>query len=176
MNSSLNNSVLSLQSSLSILRSTNDNLGKGISDFERLKTVLQTNKVFDIVTETDVNEAKVDLAKEIEPQIVALMKQAEEELARLERKERMLANKAKLQQVRLQSVTNDSKASNKKKDNTSSSTPDLELADKLDKLKQLQQKKERLAYSLSRINLKKRKVRMSMAFGLTNNNNTNIDE
>lgn len=153
-NQSLENSVASLGSTLSLLRSTNENLETGIRDFARLKTNLKTNKVFDIVTETDINNAKAEIAQETEPQIRMLLERAEVELQRLERKKRSLTSKAQLQQVRLEQHTNT------RRPNTS----DQQMAQQLERLKELQQKKDRLQYSLSRLNLKGRKVRMSMAF------------
>jgi len=162
----MENTAASLNSTLSLLRGTNQNLKDGTKDFARLRTILQTNKVFDIVTETDIAEAKVDVAKETEPQILALIEKINVELSRMERKQRSLTSKAQLQSVRLEQTV-------KPRQDTSiknSTTVDVGIAEQLDKLKQLQQKKERLAYSLSRINLKKRKVRMSMAFSYSGNN------
>lgn len=158
-NQSLENSVASLGSSLSILRSSNENLENGVRDFSRLKTNLQTNKVFDIVTETDISNAKVEIAQETEPQIRVLLDRAEVELQRLERKKRSLTSKAQLQQVRLEQHTGRKSAST-----SSNAANSDEFTQQLAKLKELQQKKDRLQYSLSRLNLKGRKAKMSMAF------------
>ncbi|CAN6598398.1 DASH complex subunit Spc19p [Trichomonascus vanleenenianus] len=149
-NLSLSNSVNSLNSALSILQSSNENLNQ-VQDFGRLPTVLKTNKVFDIVTESEINEGKRELAAETEPQVMALLRKAEQEIARLERKERSLSSKAELQRIRLEQVSNVTNVGS-------------DLQERIERLRMLQREKERLSYSLSRLNLKQRKARMSMAF------------
>lgn len=153
-NRSLSNSCTSLSTALSSLREINNTLDQNSKDFNRMSNVLNMNQVFGIVTESEINETKSQLASETQPQIEKLVARIENELARLDRKEKTLSSKAELQQGRLQEVTSTAAYN-------STATKNIE---KMEKLRQLKEKRDRLAYSLSRLNLKGRKVRMSMAF------------
>jgi len=48
---------------------------------------------FELITETEVNEAQTDLADEVTPQITELLKRAEQSLSKLERKQFALKSK-----------------------------------------------------------------------------------
>jgi hypothetical protein len=126
-------------------------LKEGVDDFDRLKTVLHNDRVFGVVTETDVIQAKEEVATELQPQIASLVKRVEQELTRLERQERTLIAQAELQAVRLGQSTS-----------ISSNKP---TAEQLERLDELQQAKDRLAYSLKRLDLQKHQARVSLAFG-----------
>lgn len=56
---------------------------------------------FELITETEVQDAQKDLADEITPQIAELLKRAEQSLARLERKQFALKSKVGILQAEL---------------------------------------------------------------------------
>lgn len=113
------------------------------------------------MAEQEVLDAKTELAQEVEPQVASLLSRIEVELARLERKEKGLSSKAKLQEVRIQQLEAliNSEASGYRRGVNS----DRATEEQLEELRELQAQSDRLAYSLSRANLKQRKMRMSMA-------------
>ncbi|KAK9459991.1 DASH complex subunit Spc19 [Lipomyces oligophaga] len=102
---SLQGCVASLKASCSLLESSINSLDEGVRDFPRLKTVLQNERIFEVVPESEVNTIKSSLAGEVEPQILDLLKKADASIARLERREKNLIAKAQLQEVRLQQAT-----------------------------------------------------------------------
>ncbi|KAK9452389.1 DASH complex subunit Spc19 [Limtongia smithiae] len=99
---SLQGCVSSLRMSVDLLGSSISALDSGVSDLARIKTVLKTDRVFEVVPESDVNALKDNLAGEIEPMLIDLLKQADAAISKLERRERSLVAKAQLQEVRLQ--------------------------------------------------------------------------
>ncbi|KAK7206925.1 DASH complex subunit Spc19 [Myxozyma melibiosi] len=109
----MNSSYLySLQGCVSSLRMSNDllsssiaSLDSGVNDLPRMKTVLKTDRVFEVVPESEVNTVKQSLQGEVEPQIIDLLKMADTAISRLERREKNLVAKAQLQEVRLQQAT-----------------------------------------------------------------------
>lgn len=159
---SLQGCVSALSSSLSSLRSASENLDKGTHDFPRLATVLQTNRVFDVVAEQKVLEAKHCLIQEVEPHITNLIARIEAELARLAAREKKLKAEAELKELRIQNQ----EILLKDFENSSSTQCARPVTnEQLAELSELQAESERLAYSLSKKNLKQRKMRMSLAMG-----------
>lgn len=159
------------------LRSGSTALGEGTKDFARLPTILGTHQVFDIVAEPEVLQARQELAAAIEPQVISLLKKADIELSRLERKEKSLSAKADLQQVRLEQLQNNSKQyqqqqqqqqqiNNDNDNDNVNNNKNNEYAtnEQIEELKQLQQERDRLKYAKSRADLQKRQKRMSVAF------------
>lgn len=157
MLSSLYMSSRILQSSVGLLESSIESLDKAIADVPRLKKVLTTQKVFGLVPEVDLESAKRHLKDETHPQITYLVGKVEQELGRLKRKKASLENKLQLQQVRLTTAENGRESMGRHSINKGS-VDDQKLA----KLKLLQNKKERLKYSLSRINLQSTRARLSL--------------
>ncbi|KAK9363125.1 DASH complex subunit SPC19 [Lipomyces starkeyi] len=146
MNSSYNYSlqgcVSSLHASVDLLGSSIASLSSGVDDLPRMKTVLKAQRVFEVVPESEVNSIKTSLAGEVEPQIIELLRLAEAAISKLERRQKNLIAKAELQEVRLQRQPRAQDPEN--------SVVDSENARKW---RTLQQKRERLEYSLSRLNL-----------------------
>lgn len=140
-----------LTTAVDILHSTNKGLRDATADFDRLKTVLKSTRVFDVVTLHDVVQAKQELSSEIEPKVNKLLEKIEQELARLERREKSLVSRAQLQEVRLHQ--NENKVINSK-------PPSPE---QLKRLKELQEKKAKLTYNLKTVNLQKQKARINAA-------------
>ncbi|KAK9241105.1 DASH complex subunit SPC19 [Lipomyces kononenkoae] len=147
MNSSYNYSlqgcVSSLHASVDLLASSIASLSSGVDDLPRMKTVLKARRVFEVVPESEVNAVKRSFAGEVEPQIIELLRRAEAAISRLERRQKNLVAKAELQEVRLQRQPR-------------AQEPESSVADSNNNAKKwttLQQKRERLEYSLSRLNL-----------------------
>lgn len=132
-------------------------------DISRLRRVLSTNKVFGLVPEMDLENAITSMKDEVKPQLNAMIRKIESELNKLKRKNSSLAGKVNLQQVRLENATK-----------SSQDMPDVLRVlgrriekgvideNKLSRLKFIQNKKERLKYSLSRMNLQDKRARLSM--------------
>lgn len=153
MSSQLYTSSRILESSVRLLDSSIKSLDKATRDVPRLKKVLDTQKVFGLVPELDLESAKKHLKMETHPQITYLMGKVEKELARLRRKKASLESKLQLQQVRLETAEK-----NGRDPRTTRHGDDQKLA----RLKLLQNKKERLMYSLSRLNLQSTRARLSV--------------
>ncbi|CDO56827.1 hypothetical protein DV495_001988 [Geotrichum candidum] len=163
---SLQGCVSALSSSVTFLRSASEILDEGTRDFPRLAQILETNRVFDVVTEQEVFEAKDELTQEIEPQITELVARLEAELARLARREKGLASKAQMQDTLIQKLEAQLEARRENFDGSANSwRARLATEEQLTELRELQTQSERLAYSLSKANLKQRKMRMSLAMG-----------
>ncbi|KAK9381690.1 DASH complex subunit Spc19 [Kockiozyma suomiensis] len=102
---SLQGCVSSLKMSNDLLASSIASLDSGVNDLPRVKTVLKADRVFEVVPESEVNTLKSSLQVEVEPQIIELLKLADNAISRLERREKNLISKAQLQEVRLQQAT-----------------------------------------------------------------------
>lgn len=156
MNADLQGSVDGLAASLTYLRSATEALDAGVSDFPRLRTVLANRRVFDVVSEQAVADARTQLSATVEPQAAALLTRMDAELGRLERREKTLASKSGLQEARIQQMEAALERSERRREYVASEEETREL-------RELRTQRDRLAYSLSKANLKRRKLRMSMA-------------
>ncbi|KAK9320767.1 DASH complex subunit Spc19 [Lipomyces orientalis] len=141
---SLQGCVSSLHASVGLLESSIASLNSGVIDLPRIKNVLKAERVFEVVPESEVNTVKTSLAGEVEPQLIELLRRAEGAIAKLERRQKNLIAKAELQEVRLQ-----------RQPRASPQVPESAVidSDNARKWRTLQQKRERLEYSLSRLNL-----------------------
>lgn len=166
---SLEGCVASLSASCNILETSLSTLDTGISDFPRLITVLQNTRHFELLPESEVQAAQDDLRGEIGPQREELLRRAEKVLQVLERKEYSLKSKRELQDVRLQQRPRDPAPITKGAAvaGPGSAGNDVENAERVERLRLLRSKKERLAYSLKRLQMEEqgRKNRMSLAPG-----------
>lgn len=159
---SLQGCVASLASSCQILNSSLATLDSGISDFPRLIRVLQNTRHFELLPESDVLAAQTELRGEIGPQREELLRRAEKALQAMERKEYSLKSKRELQDVRLQQ-----KSSKPQRTVQTSALDDEAGQERAARMRVLKGKKERLAYSLKRLQMEEqgRKTRMSLAPG-----------
>ncbi|GFF49521.1 putative mitotic spindle biogenesis protein Spc19 [Aspergillus udagawae] len=169
MAASLQASVDSLQSSLQTLDSSISTLDSGVSDFPRLCKVLQTTRHFELLPEPTLREAQQSLLDEITPSIAHLLSLASNHVEKLSRREQALKAKCELQEGRLHS--NDSRQSSthglgtmrdrQRQDGSSAVAKAAEY-------RRLVQKKERLKYTVERLELqsqqRERQLRKSMAF------------
>lgn len=160
---SLSNCINSLSASVALLDDSLRAIDNATNDIPRLKKVLSTNKVFGLVPELDLESAKRNIQNEVQPQVDALVLKIEKELNKLKRKKTNLASKVDLQQVRLENAAKSSRDSFSGIKGISASQISKGEIDelKLARLKLLQNKKERLKYSLSRLNLQDKKARLS---------------
>ena len=102
--SPLYTSVHILDSSVELLNSSIRSLEYATRDVKRIKTVLNTQKVFGVVPELDLESAKRQVQSETNTQVSTLMGKLEKELERLRRKKAGLENNFKHQQVRLETI------------------------------------------------------------------------
>ncbi|KAK9458284.1 DASH complex subunit Spc19 [Dipodascopsis uninucleata] len=143
---SLQGCVSSLTVSVNLLESSISSLNSGVNDLPRMKKVLVADRVFEVVPESEVRSMKTTVVEEIEPQIIELLKKGEAAISKLERRHKNLVAKAELQEVRLQRRQPDRSVTKKTIGNGGEEVD-------LRQWRSLQQKKERLEYTLSRLNL-----------------------
>ncbi|GAA5885639.1 hypothetical protein JCM6882_007508 [Rhodosporidiobolus microsporus] len=128
-----------LSTSLGNVQSAVEILDQGTRDLPRLAGIVQSRRMFDLITEPDVLSAQRALANEMRPQIEELISRAEGGLEGLKERERGL--KAKLDKRTASSSARSHPSS------SSSSAEDISQ-DELDaleqKLAELQRRKERL--------------------------------
>ncbi|KAK3110926.1 DASH complex subunit spc19 [Teratosphaeriaceae sp. CCFEE 6253] len=178
MNSSTSNTlsgcVASLRSSMQLLDSSIHILDSGVSDYPRLAKVLQTTRHFELVSEHDLTTAQSALLSELRPEITNLLSRVETHLDKLERRECSLIAKAELQEGRLSRTSAGAagRGSSGVRPRPSQATTSTAAGASLSaleevKLQQLRQKKERLSYAVSRLEMqagqRERQLRKSMA-------------
>lgn len=162
--------VSSLRASLTLLDSSIAILDEGVSDFPRLRKVLQTQQHFELVPETTLKAAQQSLADEISPAIEQLLSTAESYVNQLARKEQSLKARHELLEGRLGSQQASAAASaGRYKATSSTSSRGSGLPDaKVLQMKRLQQRNDQLLFTIERLELqgkqKERELRKSMAF------------
>ncbi|EER44199.1 mitotic spindle biogenesis protein Spc19 [Histoplasma capsulatum H143] len=183
MASSLSSSVSSLQTSLQLLESSINILDGGVNDFPRICKVLQTTRHFELLPEPTVREAQKAIHDEINPSIAHLLSLASNHIDKLARREQSLKAKCELQQGRLSHDDDDGDDNNNNNPFASRRRNNLQQARKplstgknvmetaatarAAELRKLVQKKERLRYTVERLELqskqRERQLRKSMA-------------
>ena len=122
---------------------------------------------FELVSESDLHGAQASLLSEISPEVESLLNRVSNYLDKLERREQNLIAKSELQQGRLSQGSDSTrkKGSMSRKGSQVAATSSTSLDDV--KVMQLRQKKERLSYAVSRLELqaqqRERQLRKSMA-------------
>lgn len=160
--------VAALRSSLTLLDSSISILDEGVSDFPRLKKVLQTQQHFELVPEKTLKQAQQALADEVSPAIEQLLTTAEAHLKQLARKEQSLKARSELLEGRLGSKhsAGTEQAIRSRTNTLSRDTGSNES--KVLQMKKLRQKKDQLQFAIERLELqtkqKQRELRKSMAF------------
>ncbi|KAK0982469.1 DASH complex subunit spc19 [Friedmanniomyces endolithicus] len=142
--------------------------------------MLQTTRHFELVSSHDLTTAQATLLSEIQPEVSALLSRVETHLDKLERREKSLIAKAELQEGRLSRTSASRTSSSGARQSaggrsstlanssaaTATATTGLSALEEM-KLQQLRQKKERLGYAVSRLELqagqRERQLRKSMA-------------
>ncbi|KAK5112414.1 hypothetical protein LTR85_011523 [Meristemomyces frigidus] len=171
--------VASLRSSMQLLDSSINILDSGVSDYPRLAKVLQTQRHFELVSEPDLTTAQSSLLSELQPEVSTLLSRVETHLDKLSRREQSLIAKADLQEGRLSNTQQKASRTSGGGRRGSGARPaaagsagPLPATGRLSqleeaKLHQLRQKKERLSYAVSRLELqagqRERQLRKSMA-------------
>ncbi|OJD20925.1 hypothetical protein ACJ73_07738 [Blastomyces percursus] len=182
MATSLSSSVSSLQASLQLLESSINILDEGVCDFPRLCKVLQTTRHFELLPEPTVREAQKAIHDEINPSIAHLLSLASNHVDKLARREQSLKAKYELQQGRLSydddgddGDSNGAHASRRSHNSHQARRPlstgrtvtETAAAGRAAELRKLVQKKERLQYTVERLELqsrqRERQLRKSMA-------------
>lgn len=154
---SLANCIGSLRESVNLLDDSLKTLVDTTSDIPRVRNVILTRRVFGLIPESDLNNAKQSFKNEVEPQLDILMVKIDRSLQRLHRRQTNLQNKRDLQAVRLSGASKRDSVIDLPLNRISKDVDEL----KLTRLKFLHNKKERLKYSLSRLNLQEQRTRLS---------------
>lgn len=169
--SSLGPSVTSLRSSLSLLESSISLLDTGVSDLPRLRKVLTTQQHFELLPEPTLRAAQQSILNEITPAITGLLATAETQIAQIGRREESLKARSELLEGRLE---NDKRRKNNGFEDLPATRRQMSGIgvregndSKALELKRLRQKKERLEYTVGRLELqskqRERELRKSMA-------------
>ncbi|KAK5106518.1 DASH complex subunit spc19 [Lithohypha guttulata] len=160
--------VSSLRASLALLDSSISILDEGVSDFPRLRKVLQTQQHFELVPEAVLKQAQQSLANEISPAIEQLLSTAESHVDQLARKEQSLKARSELLEGRLGSQRNSAVGQPARARPMLTSQGSGLTDPKALQMKRLQQKKDQLQFAIERLELqgkqKERELRKSMAF------------
>ncbi|KAI3403921.2 SPC19 [Candida oxycetoniae] len=145
----LENCSRSLRESIQLLKDCSNDLEEKTLDSKRMIQVLSTKKVFGLIPEFDLDDAKQSYRSTITPQLDEQVHKLEEELQILVLKRKSLASKLKLTKTRL----------NNYQRGMQSSDVDLEIfvnnknydESSVRKLQMLRNKKKRLQYTLNRV-------------------------
>jgi DASH complex subunit SPC19 len=138
----------------------------------------RTAQHFELVSEPSLQTAQQTLLSSLEPELNALLSRVETHLDKMSRREQGLIAKADLQEGRLSNPAqqhntgSSSRQSSRSRQSTAGASSSMAGAglSNLEQLKmsQLRQKKERLSYAVSRLELqagqRERQLRKSMAF------------
>ncbi|KAI5780337.1 DASH complex subunit Spc19 [Peziza echinospora] len=164
---SLQTSVQSLTSSLSLLTSTISILDNSITDYPRLTKVLAVNRHFELLSEPEILAAQASLAEEIVPEFNHLLRRVEVHLEKLERREKGLVAKSELLKGRLEAAGAGAGAGGGGAA-VGGGVVGGGDGENAERMRQLRAKRERLAYTVERLNLQKgqkhRQLRMSMSY------------
>lgn len=101
----LDKSVDLIRDSVLTLDSTVKNLQETTKYSRNLQKILQTSRVFDLVAEADLINAKQSFKKSINPEIELIVNQIESKVSKLRKQKVSLDNKFKLNEVRLSSTS-----------------------------------------------------------------------
>ena len=169
----LDSSVTSLRSSLSLLTSSIDLLDSGVADFPRLSKILASQQHFELLPERTLQEAQNSVLEEIVPAIDSLLSTVDIQVAKMERLEESLKARNELLDGRLKNDGDQNYGNtpailalskNTARSHESDSNSDYTKA--MD-MKRLKQRKERLVYAVSRLEMesrqRRRDLRKSMA-------------
>ncbi|KAI5961720.1 SPC19 [Candida margitis] len=97
----LQNSNNSIKESIELLRSSNQKLRESTSDSSRLKYILSTRKIFGLVPELDLDDAKQSYSETITPQVNKRIVKLKEETNKLELRSKELAQELSLAREKL---------------------------------------------------------------------------
>lgn len=146
MTESLQQSVESLEDTIVILRNSVAKLEKNSQSNNHLtQTMLKSKRVFELVPEYDVQEAKLDLIEEVEPLVKTLEDKLEKSMVRMKREADTLQQTYELNKLRL------NKDVSQRGDNDISMDVVVMASstnEELEELKMLKAKKERLQHRL----------------------------
>lgn len=152
--STLTGCVTSLETTTQLLQNSLNQLDSLMPDFQRLPLVLKQNKIFTIIPEFEIAQAKGTIQNEISPKLDRLIKMIQGRINKQERRVDGIKSKIQLNSVRIGNLERDEVVSSNNEINGTK--------EQLETLKRLKLKKERLRYKLSSLELQKRKNRLSM--------------
>ncbi|AAS54386.1 AGL105Wp [Eremothecium gossypii ATCC 10895] len=102
MDISLDESCVALESSVKLLGKTLERLAEQGEHSRRLtSTLLRSKRVFELVSEYDLQRARLDVIEEVEPVVEKLCSKLEKSLNKLERERATLQQTYELNQLRL---------------------------------------------------------------------------
>jgi DASH complex subunit SPC19 len=159
--STLRGCVTSLETSTQLLNNSLSQLDTLMPDFRRLPQVLNQNKIFTIIPEFELTQAKGTIQNEISPKIEKLVKLIRGRIGKLERKIEGTKMKIQLNSVRIRNLERDEADKQRRLQEDENQGVEGTEA-QLEILKRLKLKKERLRYKLSNLELENRKKRLSM--------------
>ncbi|KAI5961991.1 SPC19 [Candida theae] len=145
----LQNCNNSIKESIELLRSSNQRLRESTSDSSRLKHILSTKKIFGLVSELDLDDAKQSYSETFTPQVNRRYVKLREEINGLEYKSKELSQELKLAREKLNGYRS---GRNEWELNTEELQQDPRYdKQKLKRLKDLQSKRSRLQFNVNLI-------------------------
>ncbi|KAF3941371.1 hypothetical protein ABW19_dt0204990 [Dactylella cylindrospora] len=169
--------VSSLTLSTETLQTTIQVLDTAVADYPRLSKVLNSNRHFELISQSDLRTAQTVLSSTIQPETERLLKETEKHIHKLELKERKLVADAELLETR---ITNSLKKPSGAGKPAASSSASAVVggggggtaggsgnAVKAEKLKKLKAQRQRLAYAVERLELEKRQKEMQVKKNLS---------
>ncbi|AMD21108.1 HEL173Cp [Eremothecium sinecaudum] len=151
MGDSLQLSCLALENSVGILQGTLDRLKQQGTHSTRLRnTLLEPKRVFELVSEYDLQRARLDLIEDVEPVVDKLCSKLEKSLNKLERERSTLQQTYELNQLRL----NNKFSTASRRFGGSKRFPVVmgtTTKEELDRLRQLKSRKQALARELEEL-------------------------
>ncbi|ODQ66994.1 hypothetical protein NADFUDRAFT_45238 [Nadsonia fulvescens var. elongata DSM 6958] len=152
----------SLRDTLTSLKSSVKTLDSATTDFPRLQRVLQLEKGFDVINETEALNARDALAKEYVPKINELLDEYENEIKRCKEKERRLKAKTDLMSLHYSDEISDDTLTVGAASMANTTTVDMITPQQISKLKKLEAERDNLAYQLSFVEFNRNKLRKSL--------------
>lgn len=152
INEYLSSCVSSLHTSTSLLNESIALVDQSTTDIHRLNKILTTETVFGIVPQVDLKHSIKTIREDLQPKIELLTNRYQQEINQLRSRNQNLKHKIELQKMRLNTIKLSRGSGNKEFIN-----------DKILRINFLKNKKSRLRFALSKLQLEDQKRRLSTA-------------
>ncbi|CAG8581141.1 10639_t:CDS:10 [Diversispora eburnea] len=158
--------VQRLQDSTSLLQVSVKNLENSTQNFSRLKKIIACQRLYELVTETEIRETQGSLAIQLEPRVKNLLLKAEEMLLELEQRENILQEETNMGEIELDSELKKAQLkqlnlpnqSNKENDSIKKYSRQQQNNENMKKLKEVKKKMERMSKTMEELHLQKQRI------------------
>ncbi|EPS36849.1 hypothetical protein H072_9615 [Dactylellina haptotyla CBS 200.50] len=164
--------VASLTLSTETLQTTIEVLDAAVADYPRLSKVLSSHRHFELISQSDLQTAQSLLSSTIQPETERLIRETEKHIHKLELKERKLIADAELLETRIANTLK--KGANTVPTAVVKPPPPPVTASNdaanAEKLKKLKAQRQRLGYTVERLELEKRQKEMQVKKSMSYSN------